>query len=89
MIAGGKSIRVDYSNLEKYIDLTIKARFTECKSQINLIKKGIDITFNSNYLRILHWKDLQYKVVGQEVIDVDRLKEITTYRVSKFAYKSV
>jgi hypothetical protein len=58
LIPGGKSKRVDYSNLEDYIDLSLKARFSECKSQVALIKKGIDITFKSNYLRVLHWKDL-------------------------------
>lgn len=31
-------------------------------------------------LRILSWKDLEYKVVGREKIDIERLKEITTYR---------
>lgn len=78
----GKSKRVNFENISEYIDLMIKARFYECKTQIKHIKKGIDITFDSNYLRLLGWKDLQYKVVGEETIDVERLKEITTYRVS-------
>jgi hypothetical protein len=58
LLPSGKSKRVDYSNLEEYIDLSLKARLSECKSQVALIKKGIDITFKSNYLRVLHWKDL-------------------------------
>ena len=32
------------------------------------------------------WKDLEYKVVGRENIDIDRLKEITVYRVSLLNY---
>lgn len=32
------------------------------------------------------WKDLEYKVVGRENIDMDRLKEITVYRVSLLNY---
>ena len=28
----------------------------------------------------MSWHDLEYKVVGKEIIDIDRLKEITTYR---------
>ena len=29
---------------------------------------------------MLSWKDLQYKTVGREEIDIDRLKEITQYK---------
>jgi HECT-domain (ubiquitin-transferase) len=61
---GGKHKRVNYSNLEDYIKKTVDFRLHECKEQIKHIKKGIDITFNSHYLRLLSWKDLQYKVVG-------------------------
>jgi len=28
----------------------------------------------------LSWQDLEYKVVGRENIDLDRLKELTVYR---------
>ena len=56
-------------------------RLNECKEQIKHIKKGIDISFDSKFLRLLSWKDLQYKVVGQEKIDIERLKKMTVYRV--------
>jgi len=54
---------------------------------VKLIKRGIDQTFDSKILRLLSWKDLQYKVVGLDIIDIDRLKEITTYRVT-FQYSN-
>ncbi len=61
-------------------------RLNECTKQIKFIKKGVDITFDSKILRLLSWQDLQYKVVGKEVIDIDRLKELTVYRVSLFNF---
>ena len=77
----GKTKRVDYTNLDEYIKKIIHVRLNECKEQIQHIKKCIDISFDSKFLRLLSWKDLQYKVVGQEKIDVERLKKMTVYRV--------
>lgn len=59
-------------------------RMNECKKQIKSIKKGIRETFDDNFLRMFSWQDLEYKVVGKEVIDIERLKEISTYRVFLF-----
>ena len=64
LCSGGKTKRVDYSNLDDYIKKIIHVRLNESKEQIKHIKKGIDISFDSKFLRLLSWKDLQYKVVG-------------------------
>ncbi len=81
LIPGGKQIRVNFSNLDDYISKTIHVRLNECQKQIKRIKKGISLTFDANFLRMLSWKDLEYKVVGKETLDIERLKEITVYRV--------
>ena len=83
---GGRHVRVNFSNIKDYINRTIEVRLTECKKQIKAIKKGIDKTFDSSILRLLSWSDLEYKVVGKEVLDMERLKEITIYRVRKINY---
>ena len=80
LIPGGKQIKVNFSNMKLFIEKTLEARMGECKKQIKAIKKGIRETFNDKFLRMLSWQDLEYKVVGREVIDVERLKEITAYR---------
>jgi hypothetical protein len=80
--SGGKSKRVTFSNLKEFVRKSISMRFNECRAQIKHIKRGIDQTFDSKILRLLSWKDLQYKVVGVDVIDIERLRELTTYRVS-------
>ena len=81
LVTGGKTKRVNFSNMKEYVKKSITARLQESRVQIKHIKKGIDATFDSKFLRLLSWKDLQYKVVGKDVIDIDRLKELTTYRV--------
>lgn len=82
LLPGGKHIKVTYANIEEYISKTISFRLNECQKQIKRIRKGISITFDANFLRMLSWKDLEYKVVGKETLDIERLKEITVYRVS-------
>lgn len=83
LVHGGKHKQVNKDNFKDFIVKTLNARFNECKKQIKAIKKGIDITFDSKYLRLLSWRDLEYKVVGKDIIDIERLKEITAYRVIK------
>lgn len=36
--------------------------------------------FRSSYLKMISYKDLELKVVGSELIDIDRLKEMTGYK---------
>ena len=81
LIPGGRNVRVNFSNIKDYIQKTLTARFNECKKQIKAIKKGINQTFQASILRMLSWADLEYKVVGKEILDMERLKEITVYRV--------
>lgn len=80
LVPGGKTIRVKFDNISEYIERTIKARMNECKTQIKWVKKGINTTFQASALRVLSWQELEYKVVGKESIDIERLKEITVYR---------
>ena len=42
------------------------------------------MTFDAGFLRMLSWSDLEYKVVGKEIVDIERLKELTVYRVIWF-----
>jgi E3 ubiquitin-protein ligase HERC1 len=40
---------------------------------------GIDKTFDKKFLRMVNWKYLEYRVVGSPVVNITRLKEITSY----------
>lgn len=82
LIPGGKAIRVRFSNLKAFITKVVDVRCDECKKQIKAVKRGLNDIFDEKFLKVLSWKDLEYKVVGKEKIEVERLKEITVYRVS-------
>ena len=84
LIPGGKHLRVNFSNIKDYVQRTIEFRLRECKKQIKAIKTGVAMTFDAGFLRMLSWSDLEYKVVGKEIVDIERLKELTVYRVIWF-----
>lgn len=76
----GSKIPVTYANLDDYIRGNINLRFTESKEQYKAIKEGFDVTFRSSYLKMISWKDLELKTVGDPIIDVDRLKAMSEYK---------
>jgi len=80
LINNGSEVAVTYANLEDYISRTIKARLGESKRQIKAIKRGMSMTFSASLLKYMSSTDLERKVVGSEEVDVDRLKEITSYK---------
>lgn len=78
LIPNGQNVPVTYSNLENYIELMKQSRKTENEAQVKAIRKGIAATFSLSFLRLLSWSELEVKVVGHEVVDIERLKEISS-----------
>lgn len=79
LVPNGSKIPVSYSNLDSYIQKCVELRLNEAKGQYQSILKGFEQTFSTSYLKVLSWQDLELKVVGNEEVDIERLKEITTY----------
>ena len=50
---------------------------SENSLQVESIRKGINVTFTTNFLKLLSAKELETRVVGQKFISIDRLKEIS------------
>lgn len=76
----GDKIPVTYANLDDYVKGCIKVRLTEAKEQYKAIIEGFDVTFKSSFLKMISWHDLELKIVGNEEIDIDRLKDMTQYK---------
>jgi hypothetical protein len=55
IIPGGKNIKVNYSNLNEFLERTLEVRLNECKKQIKAIKKGVKETFDDKFLRMFSW----------------------------------
>jgi hypothetical protein len=73
----GASTVVNYENLDEYVRGCISVRLTEAKEQYKALVKGFDEIFRSSYLKMISWQDLELKIVGNEEIDIERLKEMT------------
>lgn len=78
-VPNGSKVPVTYQNLDSFIQKCVELRLNESKDQYQSILKGFEQTFSTSYLKVLSWQDLELKVVGNEEIDLERLKEITTY----------
>ncbi len=76
----GASTVVNYANLDEYVRGCISVRLTEAKEQYKALVKGFDEIFRSSYLKMISWQDLELKIVGNEEIDIERLKEMTQYK---------
>lgn len=47
---------------------------------MSAIRKGFEMIFPLSVMRILTWKEVEYKVCGSEDVEIERLKKITTYQ---------
>lgn len=76
---GGADIIVTEENLDEYIELVTKIRLNEGLEQYEAIRRGINFIIPRYFLKLLSWKELEYKVCGRKEIETDALKAITTY----------
>ena len=70
MIPEGDEEIVKDSDIKKYIDLVLKARFKESYKQINAVIQGFKIIFPTEVMRILTWEEIEKRVRGME-FDLD------------------
>lgn len=80
LIENGGNIPVTKDLAQEYHDKALRARLDESKLQVQALVAGIDKTFDKNFLKMVSWQYLEYKVVGLTEVDIARLKEITSYR---------
>ena len=76
---GGKDIVVTGENLEEYIELAKEKRLSEGTEQYEAIRRGINFIVPSYFLKLLSWRELEFKVCGRKEIEAEALKAITTY----------
>ena len=79
IVEGGKDIDLTYHNRIKYCELVEKIRLNESKLQVEFIKKGLNSVVPINALRILSANELETLVCGEAILDIELLKENTTY----------
>lgn len=79
---GGKALAVTHENYEKYIDLVLKARFTECKEQMEWVKEGVNFVAPMSTFLFLNWEEVQMRACGPPDIKAEELKKVTITNMS-------
>ena len=78
---GGEQKRVTKENIDEFINLVLKARFSETTEQNKAIQDGLNKVFMGKLgaMSYLTPDAVEVRACGPKEIDVDRLKSITKY----------
>lgn len=79
LIPGGSTKVVAWEEKDDYVEAQIRWRVKECKTQTAAIVQGFKSVIPDLALPLLTWRQLERKVCGTPVIDVDRLESTTAY----------
>ena len=76
-IEHGQEKKVTLDNVKTYIDLAKSKRLDEINNQIKYIKEGLYSGIEKNIIKILNWKQLEERVCGNPIFDIDDFKKHT------------
>jgi hypothetical protein len=79
LLPNGDTLKVTLQNREQYLKLVQNARFNECKTQIMAIRRGLNDIIPYRLMDHWTWQDLEWKVCGKPIIDINMLKRHTIY----------
>jgi hypothetical protein len=79
LIPGGANINVTWERRSEYVSLVREMRLKESLSQIQAIRAGLITVIPARFLSLLTWKELELEVCGSPDIDVELLKQHTSY----------
>ena len=79
LIPDGRQQRVQFSDIDSYVNLVMKSRLSEHRVQIEAIRRGISRIVPVQVLDTLSWHELEEIVCGEATIDVDLLQRHTKY----------
>jgi hypothetical protein len=80
----GKEKIVTKGNLDEYIELLIIKRFKESELQLQAVRDGVFSVIELQMIKILTWEEVETRCCGDKVIEVAKLKGITSYSVSYY-----
>lgn len=80
LVENGRTIPLTRDKAATFCEKALAARLAESKVQVAALVDGIKETFDRDFLRIISWQYLEYRVMGLNEISLERLKEISAYR---------
>ena len=88
LVPGGASLKVAYSDRHTYRRLATHARLYEAALQIAAIRGGLHSLIPCQAIELLSWQELELRVCGRPVVDLDTLKKHTVYSPSTYSLQS-
>lgn len=79
MVPNGKSLNVEFKDINSYIDTLRGRKISESKLQIKRITQGLAQLIPLPYLHCLTGEELKLIICGRPKVDVDLLKKHTKY----------
>jgi len=76
----GANLPVTWESRLEYTKLVKTFRLNECGAQVQAIRTGLISIIPARFLSLLTWKELELEVCGSPEIDVNLLKQNTTYQ---------
>ncbi|MDP2438848.1 MAG: hypothetical protein Q8P67_24145, partial [archaeon] len=79
LVPGGRHIQVTHDNRLEYVELVERARLTEIQAQLDSIRLGLSELVPVQVLEVFSWQELERRICGDPLIDIDILFQHTTY----------
>jgi E3 ubiquitin-protein ligase HECTD2 len=81
LIPNGENISVNMSNRKEYIDQYIYWFFIKSvQKKFEAFREGFNLLCSGNLLSLCRPEEIQKMILGEEEIDIDRLRGVTTYK---------
>jgi len=79
----GANIAVTHANHKEFIELILETRFKETERQMNWVKKGVHYVIDPMIMSFLNWNDIELRACGDELVETETLKKISSYNVGE------
>lgn len=79
LVPGGRKVAVAWEERDAYMHDMVRLRLAECAAQVEAMKEGIQAVVPGIALPLFTWRELEVRVCGMPVIDVDKLEKLTNY----------
>jgi len=83
LIPGGARRKVLWEERQLFVEEAVRVRLAECDAEVEAIKEGFSSVVPSLALPLLTWRDLEAKVCGAPIIDVDVFKKMTDHNLPR------
>ena len=83
LLPGGANRKVLWEERLVFVEEAVRVRLCECDAEIEAIKAGFISVVPSLVLPLFTWRELEAKVCGTPIVDVEILKKMTDYNMPR------